>query len=641
MADNPDTARLIFPPGYKLDGFESNLTSGQAGEADPVVRELLQNCLDAALRDGKRDQAVVHFTIADHPIHGLPGLDDYRAAFIAGRRERESRDGGITTDEHAAIDRIAALLESDVVPVLFCRDNGIGLDRSRLQSLLSEGNSSRSTGGAGSKGVGHLTAYAASDLRYVLYAGKRPEGEIATGHAVLAAHKIGGQRRDPDGYWQLEADLTNFSIENGLYPDHAPSLLETELDQVSDRGSVVAIAGFNDFDNDDRHGAVEDIARVAAVNFMAAIWERRMVVNVFDESNGTTVSILRDSLEDLLRPARDQQRAKVGGWLAGGQAYRAFQTLKHGDELTGLPDESVRVFFRRPDAATNESSRVQIFRDGMWITNDALRLRPGDFRSFKPFEAVVLLQDTDPDDRDEFYNLVRDAEGPEHRVLKKMRKMPAARQSLLRDKLEELANRLREEAGEVESQESYTPAGFAVFNADDVRDATPFPRIRYRPTGGYQTGTDPTNQVAEDPPTPEEPGPGIPSERHTRRAPAPGRAVRLKRSVVPLESENGEVRRLIAAVEIGEEAAKRDRYELRVFAESGSDESCEQPLQPQWLSIRSVTVDGQEINAGGKLEVAIPKTARSLIINLNDAVPATATLELDIVRRRTAAGSGE
>ena len=237
--------------------------------------------------------------------------------------------------------------------------------------------------------------------------------------------------------------------------------------------------------------------------------------------------------------------------------------------------------------------------------------------------------------------LVRNAEGPEHRGLTKLRELTKPQRDQLRGTLRQLADMLREEAGQIEHQESYTPAGFAVFNADDVRDATPVPRIRYRPTGGYQTGTDPTNQVAEDPPTPEEPGPGIPSERHTRRAPAPGRAVRLKRSVVPLESENGEVRRLAAAVEIGEEAAKRDRYELRVFAESGSDESCEQPLQPQWLSIQSVTVDGQEINAGGKLEVAIPKTARSLIINLNDAVPTTATLELDIVRRRTAAGSGE
>lgn len=634
MADNPDKARLIFPPGYKLDGFESNLTSGQAGEADPVVRELLQNCLDAALRDGKRDQAVVHFTIADHPIHGLPGLDDYRAAFTAGRRERESREGGITSDEHAAIDRIAALLESDVVPVLFCRDNGIGLDRSRLQSLLSEGNSSRSTGGAGSKGVGHLTAYAASDLRYVLYAGKRPEGEIATGHAVLAAHKIGGQRRDPDGYWQLEADLTNFSIENGLYPDHAPSLLETELDQVSDRGSVVAIAGFNDFDNDDRHGAVEDIARVAAVNFMAAIWERRMVVNVLDESNGTTVSILRDSLEDLLGPARDQQRAKVGGWLAGGQAYRAFQTLKHGDELTGLPDKSVRVFFRRPDAATNESSRVQIFRDGMWITNDALRLRPGDFRSFKPFEAVVLLQDTDPDDRDEFYNLVRDAEGPEHRDLKKMRKMPAARQSLLRDKLEELANRLREEAGEVERQDSYTPAGFAVFNADDVRDAEPMPRLRHRPVGGRQPGTDPAGGEAEEPPTPENERGRGPAEPHTRRAPAPGRAVRVKRTIVPLNATNGVTSSVAAEVTIDEEHSARDHYALRVFVESGSDESCDQPLQPQWLRIRSIAVEGRQIDAGGKLEVTIPGDAHSLRIDLDEEVPANAVLEIDIVRRR-------
>lgn len=636
-------ADLVFPHDYRSDGFTTNVTSRQAAEPDPVVRELLQNSLDAAVREAERERAEVHFTIARRSLSDLPGLAAYRKAFSAARKEREADSTAKTHDQQSAIKRIQDALDLTEMSVLFCRDNGVGLDLRRLQALLSEGNSNKAGGGAGSYGLGHLTAYAASDLRYVLYAGRQAAGDIASGHAILASHRVGRARYAADGYWRRTNEVLSYTVDDGNYPDEAPPLLQSEMGRIESSGTVIAIAGFNHFHDDDPASAFDDICRVAAVNFLAAIVGGQMVVHMHDEQSGKHKEVNGDSVAEVLDRISGQQRLPGGmaGWLVGSQAYRALETLQAGRTLDRSVDRSVEVRFRALEEQSNERSRVQVFRDGMWITNDAPELRTGDFTGVKPFDAVVLLRDADPDDHSEVYDLVRNAEGPEHRGLTKLRELTKPQRDQLRETLRQIADVLREEAGQIEHQESYTPAGFAVFNADDVRDATPVPRIRHRPTGGYQTGTDPTNQVAEDPPTPEEPGWGIPSERHTRRAPAPGRAVRLKRSVVPLESVNGEVRRLAAAVEIGEEAAKRDRYELRVFAESGSDESCEQPLQPQWLSIRSVTVDGQEINAGGKLEVAIPKTARSLIINLNDAVPATATLELDIVRRRTAAGSGE
>ena len=636
-------ADLVFPHDYRSDGFTTNVTSRQAAEPDPVVRELLQNSLDAAIREAERERAEVHFTIARRSLSDLPGLAAYRKAFSAARKEREADSAAKTHDQQSAIKRIQDALDLTEMSVLFCRDNGVGLDLRRLQALLSEGNSNKAGGGAGSYGLGHLTAYAASDLRYVLYAGRQAAGDIASGHAILASHRAGKDRLAADGYWRRGDGVLSYTVDDGNYPDEAPPLLQSEMDRIDSSGTVIAIAGFNHFHDDDPASAFDDICRVAAVNFLAAIVGGQMVVHVHDEQSGKHKEVNGDSVAEVLDRISGQQRLPGGmaGWLVGSQAYRALATLQTGRTLDRSVDHSVEVRFRALEEQSNERSRVQVFRDGMWITNDAPELRTGDFTGVKPFDAVVLLRDADPDDHGEVYDLVRNAEGPEHRGLTKFRELTKPQRDQLRETLRQIAEGLREEAGQIEHQESYTPAGFAVFNADDVRDATPVPRIRHRPTGGYQTGTDPTNQVAEDPPTPEEPGQGIPSERHTRRAPAPGRAVRLKRSVVPLESVNGEVRRLAAAVEIGEEAAKRDRYELRVFAESGSDESCEQPLQPQWLSIQSVTVDGQEINAGGKLEVAIPKTARSLIINLKEAVPTTATLELDIVRRRTAAGSGE
>jgi len=58
-------ADLVFPLSYKRDGFTTEVTSREAGDPDPVVRELLQNGLDAAVREANRVPAVVWFTLTD------------------------------------------------------------------------------------------------------------------------------------------------------------------------------------------------------------------------------------------------------------------------------------------------------------------------------------------------------------------------------------------------------------------------------------------------------------------------------------------------------------------------------------------------------------------------------------------------
>lgn len=635
-------ADLVFPHDYRSDGFTTNVTSRQAAEPAPVVRELLQNSLDAAVREAGRERAEVHFTIARQALTDLPGLEKYRQAFQAARTEREADSAAKTHDQQSAIERIQDALDRAEMSVLFCRDNGVGLDLRRLQALLSEGNSNKAGGGAGSYGLGHLTAYAASDLRYVLYAGRQPGGDIASGHAILASHRVGRDRFAADGYWRRTAEVLNYTVDDGNYPTEAPPLLRNEMERIDSSGTVIAIAGFNHFHDDDPASAFDDICCVAAVNFLAAIVNGRMVVHVHDEQSGKHKEVNADSVAEVLGQIANQQRLPDGmsGWLVGSQAYRALETLQTGRVLDRPVDRSVEVLFRALEEQSNGRSRVQVFRDGMWITNNAPELGTGMFHGVQLFDAVVLLRDADPEDHGELYDLVRNAEGPEHRGLSKFRELPKKERDRLRSMLRRLAEQLREEAGEIEHEESYTPTGFAVFNADELRDATPVPRLRHRPSTGNQTATDETGGVAEDPPAPSYSGNDTPAEPHQRRAPAPGKAVRVKRTIVPVDGVNGEIRRFAAALEIAEESSARDQYELRVLVESGSDESCDQPLQPQWLSIKSVTVDGEPIEVGGKLEAPIPKAARALTIELAESVPATAVLELDVVRRRRSSGKG-
>ena len=48
-------AELFFPSTYERDGFSTQAMSQHDGRADPVIRELLQNCLDGARRAGRGD----------------------------------------------------------------------------------------------------------------------------------------------------------------------------------------------------------------------------------------------------------------------------------------------------------------------------------------------------------------------------------------------------------------------------------------------------------------------------------------------------------------------------------------------------------------------------------------------------------
>ena len=86
--------------------------------------------------------------------------------------------------------------EHDILSVL---DNGIGLDESRMNALLSDGVSTKGGNAMGTYGNGHCVAIPASDLRYVLYGGVVANGGpghmIGAGHAVLASHTVSESSR--------------------------------------------------------------------------------------------------------------------------------------------------------------------------------------------------------------------------------------------------------------------------------------------------------------------------------------------------------------------------------------------------------------------------------------------------------------
>ena len=164
---------------------------------ETVIRELVQNALDAS----KGDEVEVTVRCENVKLRSIPHIPDYRKAFAKAKKYRAGKGG---PPEKNAIERIEKRLKASEIKVLVCIDNGKGIDNEALRALYGEADTTKVDRGRGSVGVGHLTAFAASDLRYVLYAGRHtPDafGEFTFGgQVILAVHREGDKQYDASGF---------------------------------------------------------------------------------------------------------------------------------------------------------------------------------------------------------------------------------------------------------------------------------------------------------------------------------------------------------------------------------------------------------------------------------------------------------
>ena len=634
--------KLIFGRADQPQGFLNLAMAKWDGNPEPIVREMLQNCLDASV-EAHRDRSEVSFTIRQVPIRGIPGIEAYREHFESAVRERaKGKQGGA---EIRVVKQIRRVLAEGNTRVLFCRDNGIGLDADRMKRILTEGNTDKSEGGAGAFGIGHLTAFAAADLRFVHYAGRnRSNGnlrDIASAHAVLASRTVDeNSGRGAHGFWLLGDDRTLFH--QHPYPDSVPHLLRPEMDLLADTGSVVCVIGFNDFRSDEK--PLEAISRVAAKNFLAAIWNERMVVQIRDEASGADETVDREGLESILGRQRSRKRAEQGGgWLSGEQAFRAWQTLEEGKQLQ-FDEEGVVGYFRPLEDNPRARSRVQLFRNGMWITNEADRLLPRDFNGFKPFDAVLEIDDG------AVGSLIRGAEGPEHRGLERRRLGRRDSQRLL-TKLKQIAARLQAEAGRVEQSAEFTPTGFAMFRGDAEREAEKVPPYRPRrsipvpepePHGEGSGESVPQPANGEGGSVDPEPGPGSRPKRPRTFTPKPGKSIHGRCSIRAIAGPSGQIDRL-RVLWRSPPGAKRSASNLvvRVRVPSGSDETCVHPIGPRWLRIKELHRNGEVFGPHEDgFEIGLPQGEDPFTILLSESIADANAVEVDVVGRRRASSAG-
>ena len=584
---------LQFGTG-ELSGFTA---AGVAGFHDinpaAVVRELLQNSLDAA-REANRACAIIRFEVEKHDMDLVPGIETYRSAFERAAEDQKTLSGGKLPDAATGIVRaMEDCMKSNGCTTLFVLDNGIGLDKNRMRGLLADGLSVKDDKGAGAVGNGHLTVLPASDLRYVLYGGRTENGETTgSGHAVLASHQRDGIRRSKDGFFVKT--ILDSLFDPYVFPQNSdvPGYIKNKLEWIANEwepgaGTVVAVPGFNQF-REEGKPLWDMVSKAAACNFFAALAKGELRVE-FRESGDEKV-LDRSNIATTLEQWSTEKN-KRRGFPSGAGALAAFETIKYGKDV--LVDTDIgRISIRWRLLPQGGRSRVELCRNGMWITDDLPKLKKNQFADFKPFHCLILLNAVDG----EIHRIVRKAEGPLHNHLEARKWLSREEKAALDKTMEAVFSKIKEVVPR-QDHEQFRVEDFLAITSSGISSGGRWPGL----AGQFQEVRRPprfenvvAQQEAERGPGPADPnkkgkGGGINENRRGRGTfRRSGNAIRFGALPVPTDKRSYRV-----DLVPGE---KTTGSEVRFVLDESLDESCDPFGSEVFVKLKNVKIDGMPVH---------------------------------------------
>ena len=452
-------ATLKFGRATSNVGFTS-LSTASFNDMKPakIVRELIQNSLDAAV-EANEDTAIVRFQVTKINREDIPDLRGYNNAFRKAIEYQKDISNGKLPDAAQQVVRQIKhgleALDTGNASLLSIMDNGVGIDDRRMNSLLGDGASIKPIEYSGSYGVGHLASMALSDLRYLLYGGLTKEGKrIVCGRTALASHGVKEELKlkGAEGYL-----IKEFGDRHNLYvfldqSDH-PAIVTKCLDEIQaewGHGSIIAILAFNNFRND---MALWDIvSKISAYNFCTAIHQGKLTIEMREDNIEKRLD--KDTLGSVLE--QDQYRTRVArsgtsfeGLRPSGQnAYSMLKTLVENDrERIAIEIGNIYISLMLPSLDRNP--RVDLFRNGMWITDRAYGLKRSNFANCQPFHAVIEIES---ENGGNLHRLIRKAEGPMHDALA-LELLSKSEQNTLKKYLEQIADWIKERTPTIETDE--------------------------------------------------------------------------------------------------------------------------------------------------------------------------------------------
>ena len=616
-----DPANAAVPElrfGYSTDrtGFTP---AGIAAFSDlrpaAVVRELIQNSLDAALIEAREPCARVRFERNVCTLDEIPGMESYRTAFRQAVKEQKPSGSA-----RAVVDRIERTLREKSHEVLWVTDNGVGLDGKRMSALLSDGVSAKGGGASGTFGNGHSVVVPASNLRYVMYGGLTATGQsYGAGQAILASHRADGdwQSRSGRGVYLESFRPSSTDVPFTLAQGNAiPPVIASAIDWIRDEhghGAAVIVPAFNNFEHD--HSLRDAVFKASAFNFFQAIHEGRLVVEVVD-SEGNDV-LHADTLREVLAPYRDELRSgRTGTFLSGRKANEAYEALVKGESHEiGTAQGKVEVRLLRRESGRRS---VGLCRNGMWITEE-LPMFQNAFADRQPFQALILLSS---DREDVFFELIREAETPLHDKLAPKQMAPDRRKALreaLREIREGIAALVPASAEDV-----YSPHDILAFQFDDVEGQG---RGGRQPSFWGRVGSTGRSTMVRRKVGKREPGgPGQGGGGGGRKR--PHRRI-VAEPIFRIASVRTSERRRTVHVECADDF---EDAELRMFVDENVDATCDRQTRAQAAAVllSNVTVDGRPLadkdlvrNGEGPVGVKLGSLAANarLVVETDYAIP--------------------
>ncbi len=585
----PPTPDLRFGPSTDRVGFTpAGIAAFSDLRPEAVVRELIQNSLDAALIEADEPCAYVRFRRSKCTSKDIPGIQSYREAFRRAVSENHPPPGVA----RAVVERIERALASDTHEVLSVTDNGVGLDDRRVLALLSDGISAKGGNASGTFGNGHSVVVPASNLRYVLYGGVTAQGNrFGGGQAVLASHNVDSEPygRSGRGLYVVSFKHSGPGVPFTLARDEAlPPLVAREVSDIRERhghGAAVVIPAFNNFEHE--QSLWQAVSRAAAFHFFQAIHEGKLVVEVEDEDEDEDEDgggVLDDgTLRGTLEAYRDEKRARSGGGSVSGlKANEAYKTLVEGG-LHEIPTSEGNVAVRLLRRDTGWRG-VGLCRNGMWITDNLPRFRKA-FTDRQPFQALILLG---ADSGDGFYGLIREAETPLHDRLALPQMEPESRKKL-RIALKEIREELGRLVPEIEG-DSYSPEDILTFQFSDVEGQG---RGGRQPSFWGKLGSSRRPMVVERKGEKGKPGSGpVGGGGPGRRRRKTGRVlVEPIFRIASVPARNGRRTVHVECTKDFEDA------ELRMFVDENVDATCDRQTRAQAVAMRlsKATVNGDPV----------------------------------------------
>ena len=577
--------RLQFLQAGKIYGFRSSGLSAY-NNVDPhtVIRELVQNALDAA-RAAEREVVRVVFDLEEIETSEIPARSQYREHLenaIESQRKMQNIE-----QSTSIIDTLRTSVEASPVPVLWVLDNGIGLNNEGMEKLLGDGQSAKADEAtAGSYGNGHMTSFPASNLRYVVYGGVHKAGRTVSGHAILASHLHGETVCGEDGYLAEQVRANDLLDRFDFYDGSGIPVLREKLDWIEEKfgtGSAVGILGFNKFNRcRSNEKVLEVIETVVATHFAPLIHDGAMEVEL-RLGGAHTRTVDGDVLGQILERRKDRERRDRNAiGPSGRQAWDTLETLKPEYRHTiDTQFGKVRWHVRPLARGASGGTHVQLFKNGMWITNDVPHNKASDYRNVVPFNGVVLLE---PKAAKPACGLVGRFEGPRHIYIDLTIESRASVQRKELDLfLKELHRKVLKLVPALESGE-YDPGFFSIEVPGDGVQIDPRARAAGAGTPERTPRRVPGSRREEKPPLP--PGPPRPPRPLGPRQPL---RRRIEAQITGLQQAGGI--RLRAKV-----LEKASNAELRVVIADGSDETCDSPAPEQYLEMgEGAKIDGRPV----------------------------------------------